>query len=438
MRRLISYIALALFVLLNNVEAQVPIPGAEQEQSILLLGGIAHLGDGTVIENSVIGFEKGKLTMVADARTVRFDKAQFNKVIEITGKHVYPGFIAPNTTLGITEIDAVRATRDFAEVGVFKPHVRSLTAYSTDSKVMTTVRTNGVLLAQITPRSGRISGSSSIVQLDAWNWEDAVVKEDDGIHLNWPKTYFAGGWWAEPGSMKKNDKLENQIIETARFFKEAKAYAGAEDHAEKNIRFEAMGGIFDGSKTLFINTDYVKDITRAVLFCKELKIKKVVIIGGYDAWMVTDMLKENRVSVMLVRTHSLPKRPEDDVDLPYKLPYLLQKAGVAYCLQNAGDMEAMNTRNLPFLAGTAAAYGLTKEEALMSITLNTAKILGIDDKLGSLEVNKDATLFISTGDALDMRTNNVEMAFINGRVLDLSNFQKDLYEKYKGKYSAGN
>jgi imidazolonepropionase-like amidohydrolase len=123
------------------------------------------------------------------------------------------------------------------------------------------------------------------------------------------------------------------------------------------------------------------------------------------------------------------------VDLPYKLPYLLQKAGVLFCLQNEGGMEAMGTRNLPFIAGTSAAYGLTKEQAVKSISLNAAKILGIDKTCGSIEVGKDATLFVSTGDALDMMYNNVEYAFIKGKAIDLNNDQKELYEKYKKKFN---
>jgi imidazolonepropionase-like amidohydrolase len=160
----------------------------------------------------------------------------------------------------------------------------------------------------------------------------------------------------------------------------------------------------------------------------------MVVVGGYDAWMVADMLKENNVSVILKRVHSLPQRQEDDVYLPYKLPHMLFDAGVLFCLENSGDMEAMGTRNLPFYAGTAAAYGIDKEEALKLITLNTAKILGIDKTTGSLEEGKDATLFISNGDALDMRTNDVTSAYIQGRDIDVDNHQKKLYRKYSGKY----
>lgn len=427
-------LALVFCLSLQVVFGQIPVPGPEQQESILLLGATAHLGNGKVIENSAVGFDNGKIMLVENNAAGKVDKSRFDKVIDVSGKHLYPSFIAPNTTLGLTEIDAVRATRDFRETGMFKPHVRSLIAYNTDSRITPTVRSNGVLVAQVTPRGGRIPGSSSIVHLDAWNWEDAAIRMDDGIHLNWPRTFKNRGWWAEPGPKQKNDKLDDQIAEIKSFFQDAKAYAEVELHKEQNIRFEAMRGLWNGSKTLYVNADYVKDITRAVLFCDEMNIRKVVLVGGYDSWRVTDLLKENNIAVMLNRTHSLPERPEDDVDLPYKTPFLLKQAGIEFCLQNQGDMEAMNARNIPFLAGTAAAYGLSKEEALESITLSTAKILGVANKLGSIEVGKQATLFVSTGDALDMRTNNLEYAFVDGRVVDLNNPQKELYNKYKAKY----
>ena len=234
--------------------------------------------------------------------------------------------------------------------------------------------------------------------------------------------------------LKKSDAYEKQKNELTKFFNDAKAYYEDEKQPEKNLRLEAMKGIFSGSKTLFIHVTYVKEIEDAVHFAKDNGIKKMVIVGGTDSWMVTDLLRENNISVMVNRVHNLPNREDDDIDLPYKLPALLQKAGVLFCLENSGDMEQIQTRNLPFLAGTAAAYGLTKEEALSSITLNTAKILGIDSRVGSLEEGKDATLFISTGDALDIKTNNVEWAFIRGKWLDLSNEQKALNEKYLNKY----
>jgi len=282
-------------------------------------------------------------------------------------------------------------------------------------------------LGQITPRNGTISGTSSIVQFDAWNWEDAVIKKDDGVHLNWEG--MVNRWTG-----KKNKNYDKNIAKLNTFFADALAYSKDSVYTEQNLRFESMRGVFTGEKTLFIHANFVKEITAAINFSKKYKVAKMVIVGGYDAWMITDMLKENKVAVILKRVHSLPQRQEDDIYLPYKLPHKLFDAGVLFCLENAGDMEAMGTRNLPFYAGTAAAYGLDKEEALKLITLNTAKILGIDKTTGSIEEGKDATLFISSGDALDMRTNDVTIAYIQGRELDVDNHQKKLFRKYSKKY----
>ena len=417
------YFLLSTFYCVSQVETPAPA----QSKSILLMNGIAHLGNGTVIENSVIAFKDGKLTLVADARVVKIDGSAYDTIINIQEKHVYPGIIAPNSTLGLVEIDAVRASDDQSEAGNYTPHVRSLIAYNTESRITTTVRSNGVLMAQITPRGNVVSGTSSIVQFDAWNWEDAAYKKDDGIHLNWHRMF-------SPWNGKANEKYTEQVNELKTFFADALAYSKVKDYPEKNLRFESMRGLFNGTQTLFIHTNYVKEITDAVNFAKAYDIKKVAIVGGYDSWMVADMLKDNQVAVVLRRVHELPAREDDDVYLPYKLPKKLMDAGVLFCLENSGDMETMGTRNLPFYAGTATAYGLNKEQALQSITLNTAKILGIDATCGSLEPGKDATFFISTGDALDISTNNVEQAFIQGRQIDLDNHQKRMFKKYTEKY----
>lgn len=403
------------------------------------MNGIAHLGNGKTLENSAIGFKDGKIILVADATTIKIQSGTYDTIINIPGKHVYPGIIAANSTLGLQEIEAVRATRDVSETGAYNPHVRSVIAFNSDSKIPPTVRTNGVLIAQITPRGGIISGTSSVLELDGWNWEDMVLKADGGIHLNWPRMFKRDFEKNENPHelppMKRSDDYEKAKTELKKFFLDAKAYDETSTQ-QKNLRLEAMKGIYSGGKTLFIHVNYVKEIEDAVAFSMSNGVKKMVIVGGTDAWMVTDLLAENRISVMVNRVHDLPNRADDDIDLPYKLPYLLQKAGVLFCLENAGDMEQIQSRNIPFLAGTAAAYGLTKEEALASITLNTAKILGIDSRVGSLEEGKDATLFISTGDALDVKTNNVEWAFIRGKKLDLNNEQKALNEKYLKKYGV--
>lgn len=434
MNKLLLTLAVALLSV-AAAYAQIPAPGASQTQSVLILNATIHVGNGRVIEQGAIAFENGNITVVTNGLTAP-DKSLYDKVIDATGKHVYPGFIAPNSRLGLTEIDAVRATRDFKDVGAIVPHVRALIAYNTESRITPTVRSNGILLAQVTPKGNMVSGTSSVVQLDAWNWEDAALRTDDGIHLNWPAAYQQTGWWAQPGPAKKNASRDKKIAELTTFFVQAKAYCETPEPEEKNLGYEAMRGIFDGTQTLFLHANYARDILAAIEFGREHGAKKMVLVGGYDAWRVPGVLKDNHVSVMVRRVHDLPLRAEDDIDMPYKLPYLLQQAGIPFCLNNAGDMEAMGTRNLGFYAGTACAYGLSKEEALRSITLSTAEILGIDELVGSLEEGKQATLFISEGDALDMRTNNVQAAFIQGREVDLDNPQEALYRKYKARYET--
>jgi imidazolonepropionase-like amidohydrolase len=408
---------------------------SQNKKRVLLMNGIAHLGNGQIIENSYISFANGKLEMVSPAKGIKLDLKSFDTIIEIEGKHVYPALISPNTILGLQEAESVRASSDYNEVGGINPNVRSLIAYNTDSKILPTVKTNGVLYTQCTPRNGLICGSSSILATEGWNWEDAVLKADDGIHINFPKTIQKNGWWAEPEPSGKNTKFDEEFLALNNFFSEASSYCkNASGTFENNVRFEAMRNVFAGTQNLYLHANSAKDIVLAINFAKKYSIKKPVIVGGKDAWKITSFLRENKIPVMLNRLFDLPELSDDDVDITFRTPYLLQKDSVLFCLQMEGDMEAMQSRNLPFLAGYSVAYGLTKEQALQSITLNAAKILGIDNLVGSLETNKLASLVISDGDLLDIKSNKVIAAFINGKPVNLVNEQQLLYEKYKTKY----
>lgn len=409
-------------------------PAAKQNTPVTIVGATAHIGNGEVIKNSLIILEDGKIRTITDATSTKMPYR--GTVIEATGKHVYPGFIAPNSTLGLVEIDAVRQSDDEDELGEMLPHVRSIIAYNAESHVVESMRPNGVLIGQITPRGGRISGTSSIVQFDAWNWEDAVLKENDGLHINWPNTVRRGRWWEgeEPG-IKPNDKYEEQVRELSDFFKNAKAYlAGPRD--KTNLPFEAMEEVFKGKKRLYFHADAEKEIIDLLAFKKEHGLKNLVLVGGYDAYKIADQLKTNDIAVLVGRVHETPNLEDQDYDLPYKMAHLLNEKGVLVGLETSGDMERMNSRNLPFYAGTVVAFGAPKEEALKMITSNTAKILGINDQMGTLEVGKDATLFISEGDALDMRTNKVTKAFIQGRDISLESHQTNLAKRYSKKYEA--
>jgi imidazolonepropionase-like amidohydrolase len=405
-------------------------PASPQKEAIALINATIHIGNGQVIQNGTILFNSGKITEVGTS--VNTSGA---KVIDCSGKHIYPGIITPATDLGLNEIGSVRATRDVSELGEINASVRSAVAYNTDSKVINTLRSNGILLANVVPQGGILSGSSSVMQLDAWNWEDAVYKMDEGIHFRMPNLSpprrFGNFQAAQQPQVDPVKAALERIDRVRSFFKEAQAYFAETKHTQTNLKFESVKGLFNKTQSLYIHCELVKEIMVAVEFAREFGFK-TVIVGGTDSWRVSDYLKLNSIAVILNEMHSLPATADDDVDQPYKTPYLLQQAGVLYCIADRDD----NTRgrNLMFNAGTAAAYGLTKEQALQAITLNTAKILGIDDRTGSLEKGKDANIVVSNGDILDMKSSVVTHAFIQGRTLDLTDKHKQLYERYKYKY----
>lgn len=432
MKKTINIFATAFLAVSTLVTAQ-QTPAPKQSGSILITGATAHIGNGSVIENSAVGFTDGKITFVGPASQA--NRSDFSQVVDASGKHVYPGFIAANSSLGLVEIDAVRATDDESEVGGIIPHVRSLIAYNAESKVVESMRPNGVLMAQVAPRGGRIAGTSSIVQLDAWNWEDASIKTDDGIHMNWPNSFTRGRWWlGEDPGMKPNENYPKQIDEVKQFLAQAKAYLQG-GQSPRNLPYEAVKGLFDGTQKLYINVDGEKEITDAVNFTKEVGIKHLVIIGGDEAHKVTDILKANNVAVLVSRPHRIPNSDDTNVKHPFMLAKLLSDKGLLVGVEVSGQMERMNSRNLPFYAGSFAAYGLDKEKAVQLITENNAKILGIDSFAGTLAVGKDATLFISEGDALDMMTNIIPHAYIQGREVSLETYQTKLWHRYMDKYS---
>ncbi|HTE26094.1 amidohydrolase family protein [Flavitalea sp.] len=436
MKKIFCSIFMGIAVI-TAVRAQESIyPAPAQTQTIALTNATVHVGNGQVIENGMVVISGGKIVDVRPSTAITDVK-----VIDCKGKHLYPGLILSNSQLGLVEVPSIRATNDSREIGEVNSNIRSIVAYNTDSKVPFTLRNVGILMANIVPLGGVISGTSSVVQLDAWNWEDAAVATDNGVHFNMPSllTRRGGGRGGFGGFnfgalQPSGDPIKRALeeIESVKaFFKEAKAYAEATGHSATNLKYEAVKGLFTKKQKLFIHCNIVKEMLIAVDFVKDFGFD-VVIVGGVDSYLIADLLKQNNIAVILEQLHSLPTMVDDDVDQPYKTPAMLQKAGVLFAIND----EDGNTRyrNLAFNAGTSVAYGLTKEEALTAITLNPAKILGIDSIAGSLEKGKDANIIVCDGDILDMKTNIITDAFIQGRKVDLSDKQKQLYEKYKYKY----
>jgi len=403
----------------------VPDPVPAQTQPVLIKGATIHIGNGEVLENGMVAFENGKITFVGPATVKR--AFPNHREIAADGKQLYPGLIAPNTTLGLNEIGAVSATRDYDEIGDINPNIRSIVAYNTDSEVIPTVRSMGVLIAETTPQGGLVSGTSSLVQLDAWNWEDAAFAMDYAIHLNWPST-SSYNWRQRRRS--KNDKYPDQVQELQAYFQLAEAYSQKDKPSTVNLRFEAMNGLFDSSKKLFVHANDVVAIQDAVLTMEKFNLTPII-VGGRDSWMITDFLKEHNVPVVIGSTQSLPQRVDSDIDQPFKTPAMLQDAGLLWCFEHE---EFWQQRNLAFQAGQAVGFGLGHEDAIRALTSSTAKIMGIDKRVGTIETGKDATLFLSEGDVLDMRTSKVTNAFIQGREINLDNKQEMLYRKFERKY----
>ena len=434
MKKFIFYTTLLLLSIAVQAQEDVyPVPATSGP--VFITNATIHVGNGQVINNGSIKINNGKIEQVGANLPVPADV----KVYDVKGKQVYPGMILPNSDLGLKEIGSgVRGSNDYVEIGEYNPSVRSIVAYNTDSKIINTLKANGILLAAVVPQGGVISGSSSVVQLDAWNWEDAAYKMENGIHINLPSFIVRvgrrGGFIGFPGAQPPTDPAKealDKIAEIKDFFIEARSYLQETTHKEINLKYEAVKGLYDKKQKLFIHAEQVKQMLVAIDFVKEFNFD-VVLVGASECWQIAPLLKQNNIAVILNKEHSLPTTEDDDVDQPYKTPAVLQKAGVLFALND--DNEETRYRNLAFNAGTAAAYGLTKEEALQAITLNAATILGVADKTGSIEVGKDANIIVSEGDLLDMKSSIITQAFIQGRLVSLDNKQHQLYERYKYKY----
>ena len=431
MKRLIANITAIFSVSFFPIAlAIVPVPAADQSEPIAITGAVIHVGNGMVINDGVITFDEGLITAVGTV-TEGVDLVD-HLLIDVQGRHVYPGFVLPNSTLGLIEVNSVRATSDVLEEGDINASVRSAIAYNTDSEIIPANRFNGILTAQVVPQGGLISGSSTVFKLDGWNWEDAMLAEDVGLHMHWP-SYTQRRRNPETGLFETvdNENYEGQTQLLHSLFQDAQAYTGQ----PLNLNLLAMRPLFNGVAKLFVHADEAKQIISAVRFARSYGVQDITLVGGADALSVKDFLLAQDIPVIYERIHELPLRDWQDVDTPFKAPFLLHNAGIKIGI-GGGATSIDRQRNLPFFAGTAAAYGLDREIALTMITRVNAEILGVAERVGTLEVGKDATLFISEGDALDMRTSQVLGAYIQGRDIDLYGTQQQLYERFRDKYNS--
>ena len=417
------------------------IPGAPQKEPIALIGATVHTVSGSEIKNGQLLFESGKISQVG--RNLKLPEGC--RKIDLTGKHLYPGLFESHSQMGLTEISAVRATNDFRESGTINPNVKAIVSVFPDNVIIPVTRANGVLFALTAPTGGLISGKSAVLQLDGWSYEDMTVKAETTMQLYWPSETISSRRRArmtEKEIEKAKQKQAEKQHELRHLFEEVRAYRDARrsDSSGRSIvkaqkydaRLEAMVPVVEGELPLMIRADRAADIQSAVAFSKEQEVK-IIILGGYDAELCADLLKANDVPVIVSAVYRLPQRRNDSFDAAYTLPERLRSAGVKFCISGTDRSETWNARTLPYHAATAAGFGLPEEEAIKAITLYPAEILGVADKIGSLEVGKDASLIVTDGSPLETTT-NVLSAYIQGREVDLSNRHLRLYKKYEEKY----
>ncbi len=423
----------SIFIIVSYLLSSDQIPAPNQDHPILIQGGTIHTISHGILENADILFVDGKITSVGH----NLDIPAEAEIIDASGQHVFPGLISAGSTLGLQEIGAVRATRDYAEVGAVNPNVRANVSYNPDSELIPITRSNGILLALSVPRSGLISGTSSLMMLDGWTWEDATLMHPVGLHLFWPSMNIPKPKPGKQKEKKDKDSRLKSIQEIDDLIQESRAYAQLKATGspsfKHNLRLEGMLPVITGDIPMFIHANEVRQIEAAVYWAERQSVK-MVLVGGKDSWRVTQLLKDREIPVIYTQTHSTPMRRFEQYDQAFITPSQLYAAGVKFCISNSeSPFQTPHIRNLPYHAAKAASYGLSWKEALRSITLSTAEILGVEDQVGSLEASKDATFFIADGDILDIRT-QVNMAFVQGRRVDLSDRHKTLYSKYRNKY----
>lgn len=411
--------AAVLFVAGQVARANPEIPGAPQAKPVALTNATIHPVSGPAIEGGTLVFDGGKIAAIGKD----IKPPENAEAIDLAGKHVYPALFDAMTDLGLVEINSIRATIDNHETGPLNPNVRAIVAVNPDSEIIPVTRSNGVLLALTAPGESLVAGRSAVIQLDGWTWEEMALKADVALHIDWPR----GSEGVEP---------------LRQMLKDARAYAAArqaDPQFPHDARWESVQDVLAGKLPVIAHADDVRQITAAVAFADEEKLK-LIIAGGYDAPKCAALLKKHDIPVIVGGTYRLPRRRADGYDVAYALPAELQSAGIRYCISSSGRFGASNVRNLPYHAAAAVGFGLPDDEALKAITLYPAQILGVADRVGSLEVGKDATLFIADGDPLDTPT-QVEVAWIQGRKVELNDRHKRLFRKYEEKYKqsqAGN
>ena len=410
--------------------------------SFVLTGATVHTISGETFSPGQVLIKDGKIAEVG--KTV---SAAGTQTINLTGKHLYPGMIALNTVLGLTEISGVRSTQDTTEVGDYTPDVESWIAVNPDSELIPVARANGIAYFQPVPQGAVVSGQSGLVAVDGWTIEQRTIKKSVSLHLFWPSMELDLTPKERAPDKSKLKSIEDQAKERrARlraaedFFEEARAYANARDAAIKGLTpsperipaWEAMLPYVSGQLPIMVHADEIRQINAAVNWASTNHYK-IILAGGRDAWMAAESLASNNIPVIYGHTFTQPLRDVDPYDVQFKAPEVLRKAGVQVTFSIGSDsFSAALIKNLPYSAAQAVAFGLPEADAIKGLTLYPAQLAGVADRLGSIETGKEATLFATDGSILDIRA-HVERMWLSGKEISLENRHTRLYEKYKNR-----
>ena len=436
MKRLLSTALLAGVLLAGStveVEGQVRMTVPRQSQPIALQGATIHTVANGVIENGTIVFENGIITAVGADVAIPAGA----QVVDVAGKHIYPGLIDSYSSVGLAEIGAVDVSNDTNELGMFNPNVRAEVAVNGESRHIGTTRTAGVLVTLTTPGGGLISGLSSAMNMEGWTWEEMSLKGAAALNVNWPNPnprQFRGFGGPGGGQGQRGPTYEELVQMLKGFFADARAYrdaVAAGQTVRSDSRYEAMFPALNGDIPVVVNADGVAQMNDAITWAEDEGIR-LVIRGGSDALYIADRLVANDIPVILTSTMAAPGRDWEAYDGAYTTPARLHEAGVKFAI--SGGSGSAYTNRLQWEAGVAVAFGLPEEEAVRAVTLNAAEMMGIADRVGSLETGKDATLLITTGNPLDTMS-DVEQAYIQGRELDMMDIHRFFFEKYMEKIS---
>jgi len=393
---------------------------------------------GPVIDNGTVVISNGKIAAVG----ANASAPSGAKVIDGEGLSVYPGMMDADTEIGLTEIGSVAGSVDTNEIGDNNANIHVDVAIRPDSSHIAVTRVNGITTALTAPRGGLIAGQSAIVNLDGWTPREMVLKSPVAMHINWPGGGGGRGFGGEFGGQQRSAtearrEQEKQIESLKKILRDATAYADAKDARAKDsslpkqnvdLKLEALIPVVRGQMPLVINVNLERDIKAAIAFVGEMKVK-AIISGGAEAYRVADQLKAKNIPVIVGPVLRVPVREDDPYDAAFTNAGLLSKAGVKIAFQTN---DSAYSRNLPYHAGMAAAFGLPKEEALKAVTIYPAEIFGIADRIGSIETGKIANLIVTDGDPLEIRT-QIKHVFINGHDIPLTSRHTELYEKYKAR-----